>query len=75
MIHRGLNRERFAFQDLLREIDPSGVDTIDRAVTEKVEARAKRFNLKNGGANVTFDDFVKLYQRLVGSQSFGWALA
>jgi hypothetical protein len=39
------------------------VDTLDRAVTEKMEARAKRFNIKSGGSDVKYDDYVKLYSR------------
>lgn len=52
-------------QDLLKEIGASGVDVLDRQVTERLEARAKRFNLQQSGinANVSFDDVVKLYQR------------
>ncbi len=50
------------FQDLLREIGPSGVETLDRAVTERMTARAKRFNLTSG-TDINYDDYIKLYER------------
>lgn len=50
-------------QDLLQEIGGNEVIGIDRDVTEKMEARAKRFNLQAAGSNIHYEDMVELYKR------------
>jgi hypothetical protein len=51
-------------QDLVRSIDAGGLGGIDRQVTEKMSARAKRFNLENKSSEFQYEDFIKLYDRL-----------
>ncbi|XP_040580001.1 uncharacterized protein [Lepeophtheirus salmonis] len=48
--------------DLLKEIGNSGVDVIDRESSERMEARARRFNLKSNAAN--FEEIENLYTSL-----------
>ena len=50
-------------QDLLQEIGGHDTIGIDRDVTEKMEARAKRFNLQAAGSNIHYEDMVELYKR------------
>ena len=47
-------------QDLVRSIDAGGLGGIDRQVTEKMSARAKRFNLETSGPRFEYEDIVKL---------------
>ena len=53
----------YLFQDLLQEIGGHDTIGIDRDVTEKMEARAKRFNLQAAGSNIHYEDMVELYKR------------
>ena len=48
-------------KDLIRSIDADGLGGIDRQVTEKMSARAKRFNLETSGPRFEYEDFVRLY--------------
>lgn len=45
----------------MRSIDAGGLGGIDRQVTEKMSARAKRFNLETSGPRFEYEDFVRLY--------------
>ena len=47
-------------KDLVRSIDAGGLGGIDRQVTEKMSARAKRFNLETSGPRFEYEDFFKL---------------
>ena len=47
----------------MQEIGGHEVIGIDRSVTEKMEARAKRFNLQSAGINIHYDDMIGLYKR------------
>ena len=46
---------------MVRSIDAGGLGGIDRQVTEKMSARAKRFNLESSGPRFEYEDFVRLY--------------
>ena len=48
-------------KDLVRSIDAGGLGGIDRQVTEKMSARAKRFNLETSGPRFEYEDFMRLY--------------
>lgn len=58
------NRETSKLPDLLQEIGGHEVIGIDRDVTEKMEARAKRFNFQPAGSNIHYEDMVELYKSL-----------
>merc|ERR1712226_693283 len=58
------NREAAKLPDLLQEIGGHEVVGIDRNVTEKMEARAKRFNFQPAGSNIHYEDMVDLYKSL-----------
>ena len=53
-------------QDLLQEIGSGDVSAAGRepvlATAERLEARAKRFNIQNNSASV-YDDIIGLYKR------------
>ena len=48
----------------MQEIGGHEVIGIDRSATEKMEARAKRFNLQSAGINIHYDDMIGLYKSL-----------
>ncbi len=50
-------------KDLVRELGDSEDRKVDRGVTEKLEARARRFQMSSG-TGPSFEDFVKLYNSL-----------
>lgn len=58
------NKEAVKLPDLLQEIGGHDVIGIDRNVTEKMEARAKRFNLSSAGSNIHYEDMMVLYKSL-----------
>ena len=45
---------------MLRGADGVG---LDRQITEKMSARAKRFNIQGAGSHVKYEDIVQLYER------------
>ena len=53
-------------QDLVQSIDAGGLTGLDRQATERMTARAKRFNLEgsNRGPEFSFEDYVSLYDSL-----------
>merc|ERR1711997_587450 len=58
------NKDAAKLPDLLQEIGGHDTIGIDRDVTEKMEARAKRFNLQAAGSNIHYEDMVELYKSL-----------
>ncbi len=50
-------------QDLVRSIDAGGLVGLDRQATEKMSARARRFNLDSAarGTEFAYEDYVQLY--------------
>ncbi len=52
-------------QDLVRcVVEDDEMSAVDRKVTERMEARAKRFNLET---SAKYDDLVQLYNRYVAA--------
>merc|ERR1711997_41061 len=58
------NKDAAKLPDLLQEIGGHDTIGIDRDVTEKMEARAKRFNFQPAGSNIHYEDMVELYKSL-----------